>query len=41
MVGEMTTLGDDNWADGGHSPLLPDRHPTPGIFVCDIFDAAP
>lgn len=24
-----------------HSPLLPDRHPTPDFFVCDIFDASP
>ena len=23
------------------SPLLPDRHPTPDFFVCDIFDASP
>lgn len=23
------------------SPLLPDRHPTPDFFVCDIFNAAP
>ena len=23
------------------SPLLPDRHPTPDFFVCDIFDAVP
>jgi plasmid replication initiation protein len=23
------------------SPLLPDRHPTPDLFVCDIFDAVP
>jgi plasmid replication initiation protein len=23
------------------SPLLPERHPTPDFFVCDIFDAAP
>ena len=23
------------------APLLPDRHPTPDFFVCDIFDAAP
>jgi len=22
-------------------PLLPDRHPTPDLFVCDIFDATP
>ncbi len=41
MVGEMTILGNDDGADGGRSPLLPDRHPTPDIFVCDIFDAAP
>ena len=31
----------DDGADVGRSPLLPDRHPTPDIFVCDIFDAAP
>lgn len=23
------------------TPLLPDRHPTPDFFVCDIFDAIP
>ena len=23
------------------SPLLPDRHPTPDFFVCDVFNAAP
>ena len=23
------------------SPLLPDRHPEPDFFICDIFDAAP
>ncbi|KAA8607702.1 replication initiator protein A [Salipiger aestuarii] len=23
------------------TPLLPDRHPTPDFFLCDIFDAAP
>ncbi|MFN9975392.1 MAG: replication initiator protein A, partial [Phycisphaerae bacterium] len=23
------------------SPLLPNRHPTPDFFVCDIFDAVP
>jgi hypothetical protein len=22
------------------SPLLPDRHPTPDVFVCDVFGAA-
>ena len=25
----------------GRNPLLPDRHPEPDFFVCDIFDAAP
>lgn len=39
MVGEITIES----AEGGddRSPLLPDRHPTPDLFVCDIFDAAP
>ena len=23
------------------SPLLPERHPTPDLFVCDVFDAVP
>lgn len=23
------------------SPLLPDRHPTPDLFLCDVIDAAP
>ena len=23
------------------SPLLPERYPTPDLFVCDLFDAAP
>ncbi len=27
--------------DAGRSPLLPDRHPTPDFFVCDVFDAVP
>ena len=31
----MTELAKDR------SPLLPDRHPTPDFFVCDIFDASP
>ena len=22
------------------SPLLPHRHPTPDVFVCDVFDGA-
>lgn len=36
----MMILGEDGPL-GSRSPLLPDRHPTPDIFVCDIFDAAP
>ena len=31
--------GATNFSD--RSPLLPERHPTPDFFVCDIFDAAP
>src|SRR5271163_5077142 len=42
MVGEMTKeLEQNGEADAGRSPLLPDRHPTGDLFVCDIFDAAP
>lgn len=33
----MTT--EDNTSD--RSPLLPERHPQPDFFICDIFDAAP
>ncbi len=33
MVGEISKES--------KSPLLPDRHPTPDFFVCDIFDAVP
>ena len=32
---------DGDEMDGGRSPLLPARHPTGDLFVCDIFDAAP
>jgi plasmid replication initiation protein len=39
MVGEMTIGGNDG--DNGRPPLLPERRPTPDLFVCDIFDAAP
>lgn len=28
-------------AKPNRSPLLPDRHPEPDFFICDIFDAAP
>lgn len=37
----MTIPVRDEEAEGGRSPLLPDRHPTVDLFVCDIFDAAP
>jgi hypothetical protein len=42
MVGEMTKDQEHGVdAEGGRSPLLPDRRPTGDLFVCDIFDAAP
>lgn len=37
----MTIEGRPEEAEIGRSPLLPDRHPTVDLFVCDIFDAAP
>lgn len=37
----MTQLLLDDLTVKSRSPLLPDRHPTPDFFVCDIFDAAP
>ena len=40
-MGEVTHAAHEGEADGGRSPLLPDRHPTVDLFVCDIFDAAP
>lgn len=40
MVGEITIEGQDGAGDE-RSPLLPDRHRTVDLFVCDIFDAAP
>ncbi len=36
---EMTNLPASETKD--ISPLLPDRHPEPDFFVCDIFDAMP
>jgi hypothetical protein len=39
MVGEISKVAEEE--DGDRSPLLPDRHPTGDLFVCDIFDAAP
>lgn len=41
MVGEISKAGDQDAAEPVRSPLLPDRHPTSDLFVCDIFDAAP
>lgn len=37
----MTKYESDDDQGGSRSPLLPDRFPTPDLFVCDIFDAAP
>lgn len=37
----MTKERQQEEAEAGRSPLLPDRHPTGDLFVCDIFDAAP
>ena len=41
LVGEMTIADRAEEMEAGRSPLLPDRHPTVDLFVCDIFDAAP
>lgn len=42
MVGEVTReLEQAEAGEAGRAPLLPDRHPTGDLFVCDIFDAAP
>lgn len=41
MVGEITKLESDDGLGANRPPLLPDRHPTPDLFVCDIFDAVP
>jgi plasmid replication initiation protein len=40
MVGEISIAAESE-EEGDRSPLLPDRHPTGDLFVCDIFDAAP
>ena len=39
VVCEMTNLLSSDTRD--LSPLLPERHPEPDFFVCDIFDAMP
>jgi Replication initiator protein A len=40
MVGE-TSIAVQAEDESERAPLLPDRHPTGDLFVCDIFDAAP
>ena len=35
------TAAAEGRAAGGGGPLLPERHPTPDFFVCDIFGASP
>ena len=42
MVGEISKGASEvvRAVSSGH-PLLPDRHPTPDFFVCDVFDAVP
>jgi plasmid replication initiation protein len=37
----MTIDDQDDGLESGRSPLLPARHPTGDLFVCDIFDAVP
>ena len=37
----MTIAEHEAEAAASRSPLLPDRHPTGDLFVCDIFDAVP
>lgn len=39
VVCEMTNLTDQQASE--RAPLLPDRHPEPDFFICDIFDSAP
>ena len=41
MVGEISKEHDGFEVEDERSPLLPDRHRTTDLFVCDIFDAAP
>lgn len=41
MVGEITKSESVDELGANRSPLLPDRHPTPDLFVCDVFDAVP
>jgi plasmid replication initiation protein len=42
MVGDISNTAEKVFeGESERSPLLPDRHPTGDLFVCDIFDAAP
>src|SRR6056297_3592111 len=42
MVGEVSKQDvTEASSELPRSPLLPERHPTGDLFVCDIFDAAP
>lgn len=41
MVGETSIAAQATEDESERAPLLPDRHPTGDLFVCDIFDAAP
>lgn len=41
MVGEISIANGGFDAEDERAPLLPDRHRTNDLFVCDIFDAAP
>lgn len=38
-VSETTNEPDDGMSN--RSPLLPERHPNPDFFICDVFDAPP
>ncbi|WP_299842626.1 replication initiator protein A [uncultured Jannaschia sp.] len=42
MVCEISnTVPSEVFGEVRRSPLLPDRHPNPDFFVCDVFDAVP
>ena len=41
MVGEISKESALFGSDTARPPLLPDRHPEPDVFVCDVFDAVP
>ena len=41
MVCEISKPTDDGAGESARSPLLPDRHPSPSFFVCDVLAAVP